>query len=88
MHFHELGFLKAGHLCAAAVRRHCYDGPVQFIQFINGASMDAIKKQKIWGAWVAQSVKSLTFDFSSGQDLMVREFEPHVRLYTDNTEAA
>ena len=27
------------------------------------------------GAWVAQSVKHPTLDFSSGHDLMVREFE-------------
>ena len=29
------------------------------------------------GAWVAQSVKHLTLDFSSGHDLMVREIKPH-----------
>ena len=28
------------------------------------------------GAWVAQSVKPPTFDFGSGHDLTVREFEP------------
>ena len=28
-----------------------------------------------WGAWVAQLVKCLTLDFSSGHDLMVWEFE-------------
>ena len=30
------------------------------------------------GTWVAQSVKRPTFDFSSGHDLMVWEFEPRV----------
>ena len=35
---------------------------------------------KLWGAWVAQSVKHLTLDFGSGHDLLVHEFEPHVLL--------
>ena len=30
------------------------------------------------GARAAQSVKHVTLDFSSGQDLMVREVEPHI----------
>ena len=33
-------------------------------------------------------VKSLTLDFGSGHDLMVRKFEPHVRLCADVTEPA
>ena len=33
---------------------------------------------QIRAAWVAQSVKCLTLDCSSGHDLMVHEFEPHV----------
>ena len=37
---------------------------------------------------MAQSVKSLTLDFSSGHDLMVREFEPPVGLHTDGAEPA
>ena len=40
------------------------------------------------GTWVAQSVKGLTLDFSSGHDLMVREFEPRVGLHTDGAEPA
>ena len=30
------------------------------------------------GAWEVQSVKYLTLDFSSGHDVMVREFKCHV----------
>ena len=37
------------------------------------------------GAWVAHSVKCPTLDFSSGHDLTVREFEPHVGLCADST---
>ena len=40
------------------------------------------------GAWVAQSFNRLTLDFSSGYDLMVHGFEPHVRLSADRTEPA
>ena len=36
----------------------------------------------IWGAWVAQSVRRPTLGFSSGPDLPVCEFEPHVGLHT------
>ena len=42
----------------------------------------------MWGAWVAQSVKHLTLDFSSGHDLTVHEFEPHIRLCTDSVGPA
>ena len=35
-----------------------------------------------WGTWVAQSVKRPT----SGHDLAVREFEPHVGLCADRSE--
>ena len=34
-----------------------------------------------WAAWVAQLVKRLTLDLSSGPDLTVREFEPGFRLH-------
>ena len=40
------------------------------------------------GAWVAQSVKHLSLDFSSGHDLTVRGIKPHVRLCTDSAEPA
>ena len=38
------------------------------------------------GGWVVQSVKHLTLDLSSGQDLMVHEFEPRIRLCADGAE--
>ena len=40
------------------------------------------------GTWVAQSVEHLTLGFSSGHDLMVREFEPHMGLSAVSTEPA
>ena len=36
---------------------------------------------------MAQSVKHTTLDFSSGHDLMVHGFEPHVGLWTDSCGA-
>ena len=35
---------------------------------------------------MAQSVKCLTLDFSSGYNLMVREFECHIGLFADSVE--
>ena len=35
---------------------------------------------------MAQSVKRSTLDFSSGHDLVVREFKPHVRLCAYDAE--
>ena len=40
----------------------------------------------VQGAWVAQSGKRPTLDFSTGHDLMVCEMEPHIRFPTDSTE--
>ena len=37
---------------------------------------------------MVQSVEYPTLDFGSGQDLLVRETEPHVRLCTDSMEPA
>ena len=37
---------------------------------------------------MAQLVRRLTFGFSSGHDLMVCEFEPHVGLQADSMEPA
>ena len=37
---------------------------------------------------MAQSVKHLTLDFSSGHGLMFLEFEPHIGLCADSAEAA
>ena len=36
------------------------------------------------GTWVAQSVKCLTLDFSSGHDLTIHEINPHSRLCADS----
>ena len=44
---------------------------------IIGSSFDlSIKKKKSMGAWVSQSGKHLTLDFSSGHDLGVLESSP------------
>ena len=45
-------------------------------------------KSNIRGAWVAQSVEHLALDFSSGHDLTVCEFEPHIGLCADSAEPA
>ena len=47
-----------------------------------------LKTYIIGGTWVAQLVKNLILDFGSGHDLMVREFEPHIRFCADNAEPA
>ena len=46
--------------------------------------LNDFKTLEIPGApgWLSQ----LSSDFGSGHDLTVREFEPHVRLYADNSE--
>ena len=41
-----------------------------------------------WGAWVARLVECLTFDFSSGHDLMVHECKPLMGLCADSVEPA
>ena len=38
------------------------------------------------GAWVARSVKIPTLDLSSGHDLTVREFKPHIRLCAESAQ--
>ena len=40
------------------------------------------------GTWVAQSVKCLALGFSSGYDLEVHGFEPHLGLCADSVEPA
>ena len=35
---------------------------------------------------MTQSVKSSTLDFGSGHDLMFREFEPHIELFSDSMQ--
>ena len=39
------------------------------------------------GTWVAQSIMHRTLDLSSGHGLIVRAFEPCIRLCTDGTES-
>ena len=50
-----------------------------------GADVSEVCRLKIH---VAQSVECPTLDFSSGHDLVVREFEPHVGLCTDSVGPA
>ena len=38
--------------------------------------------------WVVQSVERPTLDFSSGHDLAVCDFKPHVGLCADSAEPA
>ena len=40
------------------------------------------------GARVAQSVKPQTVDLSSGHNLTICEFEPHIRVCADSVEPA
>ena len=53
-------------------------------ELFNSSVPPLFKKQER-GAWVAQSVKRLS-DFSSGHDLKVPEFEPHIGLCADSSE--
>ena len=46
-----------------------------------------LRKYQGYGIWVAQLDKYLTLDLGSGHDLLVCEFEPHVGLCADSTEA-
>ena len=49
-------------------------------------SWTTFKSKEDWGARVGQPVKRLILDFSSGHDLLVREFRPHVGLCADNED--
>ena len=52
----------------------------------NGMCIEVMKTR---GVWVPQSVKHPTLDFSSGHDLLVREFKPHhIRLSAVSIEPA
>ena len=42
----------------------------------------------VGGAWVSQSFKRPALDFSSGRDLMVHEFKPHMGLCADTSDRA
>ena len=73
-----LGFSRAGALKT---------GPLLFYVII-GCHVIYKYIQDLGGTWVAQLVKCLTPDFGSGLELMIREFEPHIRLCTDSVEPA
>ena len=51
-------------------------------------NMTYILKYVLWVTWVAQSVKCLTLGFSSGYDLVIGEFQPHIKLHADSAEPA
>ena len=46
------------------------------------------KEDRAKGLWVAQSDEHPTLDFSSGHDLMVCEFDPHIGLCAECAEPA
>ena len=46
------------------------------------------RMSKNWGTWVVQLVRHLTFDFSSGHDLMLRKFKACIGLCADSAEPA
>ena len=50
------------------------------------AAINHIQRNERGGAYVAQLVEHLTLDFGSGHDLIVREFEPYIRLCADGVE--
>ena len=52
------------------------------------SSTETLEDTTTRGPWMAQLVKHLTRDFSSGLDLVVHEFEPHIRLCADGVQPA
>ena len=68
------------------IKAVCYMLMVQNKYFRNRIKF--LKKVVSVGAWVAQSAKHPTLDFSSGHDLMVHESEPRNGLHADSTEPA
>ena len=46
------------------------------------------KNQRLWGAWVAQLVRLPILGFSSGHDLVVHGFKPHIGPRVDGMEPA
>ena len=46
------------------------------------------ERHEVRGAWVAQSVQRPAHDVSSGHDLVVRGFKPHVWLCAASSEPA
>ena len=53
---------------------HPHDGSVNNLPVLFSGNMGIFR-----GVWVVGSLKHLTLDFSSGHDLTVCEFKPHVR---------
>ena len=52
------------------------------------ASGTAAQNGVVRGTWATQSAERRSLDFSSGHDLVVREFKPQVRLCSDIVEPA
>ena len=80
------GRRKKGHLrdyCKNVCNRQCCKSE----GLTSHSFLDLFKSQS-QSDWVVQSVKCPTLGFSSGHDLMVREFKPHVRLCADSVEHA
>ena len=50
--------------------------------------VDVVIVKMPWGTWVAQSVKHLPINFSSGHDRTVRGIGPLVGFFADSTEPA
>ena len=48
--------------------------------------MSQVGRVKNRGAWVTHLAESLTLDFSSGYDLLVHEFKPHIGLCANSVE--
>ena len=61
---------------------------VKQFQVRSEAADHELEDEVVRGTWVAQTVERPTFDFDTGHDLMVREFELHVRLCTDSMDPA
>ena len=56
------------------------------MRFIEPQAYTVSSKYVHRGAWVAQSAKQLTLDFTSGHDLAVPECEPGTGLCADSSE--
>ena len=66
------------------IRRYCLKLTNQeYVQYLA-----IVKKHRYKGAWVDQSVKLPTLDFSSAHDLMISEFKPCVGLCAGSAEPA
>ena len=86
------GLVSRSHLLSVQVIFKAADAKKQTNEgYDHGARVDkrrSLKYSVSRGAWVAQSVRGRTLDFSSGHDLTVRGFKPSVRLCIDSVEPA